>query len=316
MQPRPFFPHHARLLPATAWLLVGVCFQPLHADENMCRRQMPGAPDGGVRITSQRLAARADGLSALRGNVQVEYGEDRVRADRVTYNPRTQRVKARGNVRYTSCVARDPAWYIAADELTLERERGTGVARNVRLYVADTPIFYLPRYYFSKSRKSGLLTPRIARSSDSGGQFALPLYLNLAPNYDAVITPHYYSKRGTQINAGYRYLYRRDRGRGQAAWLDDDDYDDQRYHWDFEHRAGIDDWFSLDARWRRVSDEQYLEDLPGDFDIFNESYLRSHLESNLYWRGFRFQLLAEALQRADADVAFSERPYEKQPSLR
>ena len=315
MHPRPLFPHHARLLPATAWLLAGVCWQPLHADESVCRRQAAGAPDGGVKITSERLAARADGLSALRGNVQVEYGEDRVRADRVVHDPKTRRVKARGNVRYSSCVAPDPVWFIAADELTLERRQGTGVAKNVWLYVADTPVFYLPRYYFSKRRKSGLLTPRIARSSDSGGQFALPLYLNLAPNYDAVITPRYYSKRGAQFNAGYRYLYRRDRGRGEAAWLDDNDYDARRYHWDFEHRAEIDDWFSLDARWRRVSDEQYLEDLPGDFDIFNESYLRSHLESNLYWRGLRFHLLAEALQRADDDVAYSERPYEKQPAL-
>ena len=315
MRPISFFPYRARLLPATAWFLAGVFWQPLHADGGACQRRSAGDDNGDVRITSERVVTRADGLSALRGDVQIERDGERVRADRVVHNPQTRQVKAQGDVRYSSCGDPDPAWFLAADELTLDGERGVGVANNVWLYVADVPVFYLPRYYFSTKRRSGLLTPRIARSGDSGGQFALPLYLNLAPNQDALITPHYYSKRGVQLNTKYRYLYRRDHGRVKAAWLDDDDYDDERYHWDFEHRAGIDDFFSLDARWQRVSDEEYLEDLPGGFDIFSESYLRSHVESDLYWRGFRFRFLAEALQRADDDVAYSSRPYEKQPAF-
>ncbi len=315
MRPQQLFPRRARLLPATAWLLAGVCWQPVHADEDLCRKEAAGGGDGDVKISTERLATRADGLSAFRGNVQVERGGDRLRADRVIHNPRTQRVKARGDVRYSSCGDPDPVWFIAADELTLDGKEGTGVAKNAWLHVADVPVFYLPRYYFSKKRRSGLLTPRIARSGDSGGQFAQPLYLNLAPNHDALITPHYYSRRGAQLNARYRYLYRLDRGRAEAAWLDDGDYDDERYHWDFEHRAEIDDFFSLDARWQRVSDEEYLEDLPAGFDIFSESYLRSHLESNLHWRGFRFRFMAEALQRADDDAAYSDRPYETQPAF-
>ncbi len=274
-----------------------------------------GAGNGEVKITAERAIARRDGAASLQGNVQIERGGDKVRADRVVHNPDTQRVRAQGNVMYSNCGAPDPVWFMSANELTLDIAEGSGLAKDVWLHVAGVPVFYLPRYRVSRERKSGLLTPKIGRSSDSGEEFALPLYLNLAPNHDAVLTPHYYSERGVQLNAKYRYLYPNDRGVLKAAWLDDDEYDGERHFISFNHRAGFGDYFSLDANWQQVSDKEYLQDLPGGFDIFSESYLRSALDSAWSWRGWQFRFLTEKLQRADDSAPRNRRPYEKRPAF-
>ncbi len=314
IEPARFFPLRARFSRAALlWFTLAVCGQPSWAADAYCPLQ--DAVNDGVKISAERVVARRDGSSSLQGNVQVERGEDKVRADRVVHNPATQRIKAEGDVLYSNCGAPDPVWFLSADELTLDIAKGSGMAKNVWLHIADIPVFYLPRYRVSRERKSGLLTPRIGRSSDSGEEFALPLYLNLAPNHDILLTPHYYSERGTQMNAKYRYLYPQDRGGLKAAWLDDNQYRDDRHFIEFNHHGGLGDFFSLDANWQQVSDKEYLQDLPGSFDIFSESYLRSALESNWYWRGWRFRFLTEKLQRADDSAPQALRPYEKRPAF-
>ena len=315
MKPARFCPPHAPFRRmAVLWLALAVCGPPA-ADAAPADCPLRGAGNGEVKISAERAVARRDGASSLQGNVQVERGEDKVRADRVVHNPDTQRVRAQGNVMYSNCGAPDPVWFMSADELTLDIAEGSGLAKQVWLHVAGVPVFYLPRYRVSRERRSGLLTPKIGRSSDSGEEFALPLYLNLAPNHDAVLTPHYYSERGVQLNAKYRYLYPHDRGSLKAAWLDDDEYDGERHFISFRHHGGFGDDFSLDANWQQVSDKEYLQDLPGGFDIFSESYLRSAINGAWHWRGWQFRFLTEKLQRADDSAPRNRRPYEKRPAF-
>ena len=64
------------------------------------------------------------------------------------------------------------------------------------------PIFYSPWLEFplSNERKSRLPRRRpSARRGTRGFEFALPYYFNLAPNYDATVTPRIMTKRGLQI---------------------------------------------------------------------------------------------------------------------
>jgi LPS-assembly protein len=37
-------------------------------------------------------------------------------------------------------------------------------------------------------------------------ELAVPVYLNLAPNYDATLTPSYMSKRGAMFEGEFRYM--------------------------------------------------------------------------------------------------------------
>ena len=49
-----------------------------------------------------------------------------------------------------------------------------------------------------------------------GFEYSQPYYLNLAPNYDATITPRLMTKRGFQLGGQFRYLFEQRAGRGRA----------------------------------------------------------------------------------------------------
>ena len=53
---------------------------------------------------------------------------------------------------------------------------------------------------------SGLLIPTIASSERLGFELQLPYYFNLAPNYDATLTPRWMSERGLMMGGEFRYL--------------------------------------------------------------------------------------------------------------
>ena len=71
-------------------------------------------------------------------------------------------------------------------------------------------------------RRTGVLFPTVGDSDTTGFDARLPVYLNLAPNYDAQITPRYMSDRGTMIGTEGRYLFHRNTGHATYEHLDDD----------------------------------------------------------------------------------------------
>ena len=118
------------------------------------------------------------------------------------------------NANYTSCPPNDNTWMLHGDHLTLNKEKGRGKAKNVKLTVRDTPILYLPYITFpiDSRRQSGFLYPNIGSTSNSGLSFSLPYYWNIAPNMDATITPKLLSKRGIDLQNELRYLSKKSHG--------------------------------------------------------------------------------------------------------
>lgn len=112
------------------------------------------------------------------------------------------------NATYSTCAPTDKAWQIEAEEITLDHEQDSGVARNARLRIYDLPVLYAPYLTFptSKKRKTGFLMPIFGTSNIGGFEYAQPYYLNLAPNYDATLIPHLYTKRGVMVGGQFRYL--------------------------------------------------------------------------------------------------------------
>ncbi len=99
----------------------------------------------------------------------------------------------------TTCGPQRNDWAVVASEINLNQAEGFGTARHVRLEVLDVPVFYWPWASFpiDDRRKTGFLYPEFGSSSaGSGGFLALPYYLNLAPHYDATLTPQYIHGRG------------------------------------------------------------------------------------------------------------------------
>ena len=268
-----------------------------------------------LRISAERVKVNPNQISVLQGQVQLEQAQNMIRADRVAIDANAERLKARGNVRYTGCATPTPLWFISADELTLSQNENSGMIKDAWLHLGSVPFLYIPRYRIElekDKRKSGLLSPRLSYNSKSGIKVGTPLYFNIAPNKDATITPTFRSRRGMGIDMDSRYLYKHNQGSFGISWIDDTEYNDKRYSYFLNHRTHVDDLFRLDIKIQRVSDADYVQDLGGNVSLLNESYLRSYLESDLFWRGWNFNLQTEVLQRADNDADWLQRPYQYQ----
>lgn len=126
---------------------------------------------------------------------------------------------------YTACPPTSGGWSLKANNLTLNKDTGRGVATNARLYLDNIPILYTPYFNFpiDDRRQTGFLYPTFGDSSNSGVEIGIPFYWNIAPNYDALITPDIQSDRGLQLNGIFRYLTPSSTGNFHASVLPSDD---------------------------------------------------------------------------------------------
>ena len=108
----------------------------------------------------------------------------------------------------TFCAPGDKDWLLGAGQLELDLEQGVGVARDATLRVEGYPVFYAPwmRFPLDARRQTGLLFPILGSDSRGGPDISVPLYLNLAPNYDLLYTPRYIAQRGFNHEFQGRYL--------------------------------------------------------------------------------------------------------------
>ncbi|MFG1490290.1 LptA/OstA family protein, partial [Oceanospirillum sp. HFRX-1_2] len=92
---------------------------------------------------------------------------------------------------YTSCAPGDNSWRLVGSDIELDQESGFGTAIHARLELADIPVFYWPYFRFpiDDRRHTGLLMPSLSVGSDGLDEYEQPLYLNLAPNADATLSP-------------------------------------------------------------------------------------------------------------------------------
>jgi len=109
---------------------------------------------------------------------------------------------------YTQCEPEDPSWDIRGSKISIDPETEVGTARNLTLNIKGIPVFYTPylRFPVGDKRQSGFLFPSISSSDNGGLDIATPYYFNLAPNYDATVTPRYISDRGFMLETELRHL--------------------------------------------------------------------------------------------------------------
>lgn len=227
-------------------------------------------------------------------------------------------IEMRG-VRYTTCPVDKEDWVLIAPQVTLDREAGTGVGRNVQMRFKGIPILYAPYLSFpiSDQRKSGLLAPGIGQSDRSGTDISLPVYWNMAPNYDAVFTPRLQSKRGTRMDTLFRYLWPRSTGEFEFQYLPNDDLamGETRSYTRLAHRTSFADGWSFDARIGRASDGRYFEDQGSSLSAASPAYLEQR--GDLRYRGTNWRLLARAqgFQTLASSITEENQPYERTPQL-
>ena len=171
------------------------------------------------------------------------------------------------------CQPNDKDWNLRADTMVLDVEAGFATARGAKVELAGIPVFYAPwiRLPLDDRRRTGVLWPSVGSDSKGGVDIALPLYLNLAPDYDALYIPRYIQERGLKHDLELRYL-----NDLLGTWTVGGSYliDDKRYADEFPEDRDTDRWLGIVAhdglfqqRWRskvdyaKASDVNYLKDL-------------------------------------------------------
>ena len=101
-----------------------------------------------------------------------------------------------------------PDWVLKAARIDFDSGEEVGVAHGGYLRFKDVDILPVPPISFplTEKRKSGLLPATFGVSNVNGTQVSVPYYWNIAPNYDATITPTIMTARGVDTGVDARYL--------------------------------------------------------------------------------------------------------------
>ena len=198
------------------------------------------------------------------------------------------------DVRYTTCVAGNDDWYLTSASVDVDRTRLVGTARNATVLFKNVPILYAPYIDFplSNARKSGFLAPVFGSTSSRGIEMSLPYYLNLAPNYDATLTPRLMTRRGLQLNGQFRYLFPGVLGEIDAEVLPDRITNTNRYGLTWKHNQAITQVPGLATyvNVQKVSDDTYFTDLSDRITVTSQQTLPR--EAGIAYTHEPFSLLA------------------------
>ena len=288
-----------------------------HDSEQFATEGLVRYQDRTLRLTADEARGdqKADSMS-LR-NVRYQFHEDLgngVAASAVM----TGDIGELGDATYSTCPPGQRQWEFSASTITINDQTKRGRATNASLKLGNVPVFWFPVISFptDDKRATGLLAPSIGQDNRNGFDLSLPLYLNLAPNYDATFTPHWMSRRGLMLEGEFRYLFSRQNGELSATWLGDDDFtgrDRSLVRW--KHFAGLSQHWYAQANLNHVSDNTYFADFGSSISATSTSLLESEL--GVYGRGryWSASLSTEYWQVANPLLLPGSEPYRRLPRL-
>jgi len=221
-------------------------------------------------------------------------------------------------VSYTTCPPGSNDWLVEAADIDLDTRTGIGTARGMKLRFQGIPILYAPYLSFpiSDARKSGILTPEIGGTSRSGTEIRVPWYWNIAPNYDATITPRLLTDRGLQLQTQFRYLTEVHSGTINAQYLNDDSLiNDSRSYIGIDHRSLFRNHWRNELEFGEVSDNQYFEDLGGSLSTSTTTHLNRALRFDYHTDNVSLFGQVQDFQTIDDAILPDDEPYQRLPQL-
>ncbi len=225
------------------------------------------------------------------------------------------------NVTLTTCEPGNTDVLLSAKEIELDHAAGVGTAKSMTVKFKNTPIFYFPTATFpiNDERKTGFLFPAAGYDNESGAVLETPYYLNLAPHYDATLTPRILTERGAQLFGEFRYLGENGRGAVRGEYLpSDNEYEDgneDRYAFGYDHRHRFGENWRATLDWQRISDSDYLRDFANEVDVVASSYVPQKAALEYFGKALRFSARAAAYDSANDAINRTDRPYQTLPQL-
>ena len=257
---------------------------------------------GDVRVTQGNKTILADNVTlhqqenivVAEGNVNFSDGQIKSISDKATNNLTTDEMTlentdyeflcepGRGDAVYiaktgkavyeiedgsiTSCPIGDNAWRLRASSISVDQDEEQATFYNPRFEIQSVPVFYLPYLTVpvGDTRKTGFLYPTVSYGSSDGFEAEVPVYWNLAPNYDLETTFKYMQERGTQLNSKFRYLSDFGSGSIESEYLPDDKkYSEKGDRWgaQLQHSGIFQQSWLFEVDYSKVSDIDYFTDL-------------------------------------------------------
>ena len=173
----------------------------------------------------------------------------------------------------TYCPPGENDWVVLAKDMEFNLEEGLATLHHATVEVEGVPVFYSPwlRLPLDDRRRTGVLWPDFGNDSSGGLDISAPLYINLAPNYDALYAPRYIEERGLNNELQLRYL-----NPLFGQWLVGGAYieNDKKYSDQTSAQGSSDRWLGVvkqnglfQQRWQsrvdysKASDVDYMKDL-------------------------------------------------------
>lgn len=283
----------------------------------------------GHYIAEGSVRYQASGLRMLANRAQGDQETDNHSMEGLQYqllerrgNGKADRLEMVGdighlyNATYSTCDPKDRHWELSANRIDLNTETGMAVAHGARLRIGKVPVLYVPWFMFptNDQRRTGLLLPAISNSSRNGFDWRQPLYLNLAPNYDATLSPRLMTNRGVSIDSEFRYLLENGEGTLDAFWMPNDRLRDRsRSSLNFRAYQNLSPMWQARANLNWISDTRYFEDFSNSVDGLSQ--FNSYSSLGLYGRGHNWTagLSADHWQLADYTLTENILPYDRLP---
>lgn len=214
-----------------------------------------------MESTEANINTNTSEVQLNQAQLAIPKSELRASAESIDYHSDDTVTMNQGS--FTFCPPGNNAWAIHSNKIDLDPSKGFGEAQHAILKIGVVPVFYLPWMSFpiDEQRRSGFLFPTLVRSSQMGLDLSTPYYLNLAPNYDALITPRFTEFRGTTLGAKLRHINANSEQDLYLNWAIEDPKSNQnRWLTEFNHAGQISPSLSTKVHLKRVSDAAVFDD--------------------------------------------------------
>jgi len=218
-----------------------------------------------------------------------------------------------------------PDWILRATTISIDNDEEVGIAKDAYVYFKDAPVVPIPALSFplTNKRKSGLLPITIDPfNSINGFTVTQPYYWNIAPNYDATITPTLMAERGVDLGIEYRYLEPNYSGKVYADYMPADQLRMQdRWGLAWSQNTNVD--IGIDGlapitvalNINRVSDDNYWKDFTTNDTVLTQRLLPGDVQAS--WSsgdvsGAVHVAKWQTIQASDSPIV---PPYDKLPQL-
>ncbi|MGF1762395.1 LPS assembly protein LptD [Aliivibrio kagoshimensis] len=241
--------------------------------------------DADMITTSDKVITNLDTEDSTMTNAQFELRCENSRGEAAHIFKSGKAIYKMEDGSFTTCPIDDNSWQFSATSIEYDESEEWAHFYNARFEVLDVPIFYTPYLTVpvGDTRKTGLLIPSIKLDSKNGLELSVPIYWNLAENYDATTTINYMEKRGTQFLGEFRYMIDAGQGSFDLEYLSEDKaFLEQGTRWasNWSHSGIYQESWKFSVDYTQVSDIDYFRDLNSSIGSREDGQLLQSAEAS------------------------------------